>query len=143
MQPPKISTMVKPTQDTKFHIDYAWWEKSDEDLRVYLLSHLPADQRDRLAQNGETRTIDHIDPETGEVHQLDEIGMALQNAAKDPHFINPHTSVVDSVFRVFIANNNQPLTPHELGELLKRPAATILKTLSGARVYKGIRPVQS
>ncbi|MFN8529938.1 MAG: hypothetical protein U0670_15160 [Anaerolineae bacterium] len=135
--------MVKPTQETKFHIDYGWWERSDEDLRVYLLSHLPPEQRDKLTSNGEPRAIDYIDPETGEIFQLDEIGLAIQTAAKDANFINPHTSVVDSIFRVFLANNNQPLSPRELGDILNRPSSTILKTLSGVRVYKGLRPIQS
>ena len=33
------------------------------------------------------------------------------------------------------------MTSEELGERLNRPAVTILRTLGGARVYKGIRPV--
>ena len=140
MQPPKMSGSVKPTQDTKFHIDYTWWERNNEDLRTYLLSHLPAEQRDRLMSSTGDQKVDFIDPDTGEVYQEDEIGMALKNAAKDPGFINPHSSVVDSVFRVFLANNNQPLTPRELGDILGRPPATILKTLAGVRVYYGIRP---
>ncbi len=140
MQPPKMSGSVKPTQDTKFHIDYTWWERNNEDLRTYLLSHLPAEQRDRLMNTTADQKVDFIDPDTGEVFQEDEIGMALKNAAKDPNFINPHSSVVDSVFRVFVANNNQPLSPRELGDILGRPAATILKTLAGVRVYYGIRP---
>ena len=36
-----------------------------------------------------------------------------------------------------------PLSPEELADRIMRPgqAMTILKTLSGARVYKGLRPV--
>ena len=50
---------------------------------------------------------------------------------------------MDAVFRVFIANGNQPLSPEELTDRIGRPgqANTILRTLSGARVYKGLRPV--
>jgi hypothetical protein len=47
---------------------------------------------------------------------------------------------VDSIFRVFLANGNLPQTPHELAAQTRRDASTILKTLSGARIYKGIRP---
>jgi hypothetical protein len=32
------------------------------------------------------------------------------------------------------------MSPLELEEELERPANTILRTLAGARVYKGIRP---
>jgi hypothetical protein len=139
----KPSALIKPTLDTKYHIDYSWWERNTDphDLRIYLLSHLPPEQRERLSQQEEGSTVDYIDPETGEVTQLDALGLALKTAAADPNFINPHTSLVDSIFRVFIANGNVPLSPRELAEYIPdRSAATILKTLSGAQVYKGIRP---
>lgn len=138
----KPSALIKPTLDTLFHIDYSWWERNGEDLRTYQLSHLPAEQRERISQNTENQVVDYIDPETGEVSQLDEIGLAIQQAAKDPDFINPHTSVVDNIFRVFLANGNAPQSPNELAEKIDRPASLILKTLSGGRIYKGIRPTQ-
>jgi hypothetical protein len=137
----KPSTLVKPTPDSKYHIDYSWWDKSDEDLRTYLLSHLSQEQQDALANHKDERgAVDFIDPETGEVTQLDALGQALLTAAKDPQFINPLTSLVDSIFRAFLRHNNQPLSPNELSDITGRSAALILKTLSGGRVYKGIRP---
>ncbi len=135
----KPSFLIKPTLDTKFRVDYSWWEKSSEDLRTYLLSHLLQEQRERLSQTDEVRTVDYIDPDTGEVLELDELGLAIQDAAENPNFINQQTSLVDSVFRVFLANGNMPLTPTELAERTGRSANTILKTLSGGQVYKGIR----
>jgi hypothetical protein len=139
--PGKPSALVKPTLETSFRIDYEWWERSaDEDLRIYLLSHLPPEQRERLSQSQEGRIVDYIDPETGEVFRLDELQLAIQTAAADPGFINENTSIVDSIFRVFLRNNNSPLTPVELAEVTGRPAETILKTFSGRRIYKGIRP---
>lgn len=137
----KPGFLIKPTLDTRFHVDYSWWEKSSDDLRTYLLSHLLPEQRERLSQTDEVRTVDYIDPETGEVLELDELGLAIQIAAEEPNFINQQTPLVDSVFRVFLANGNLPLTPVELAERTGRSANTILKTLSGAQIYKGIRPI--
>lgn len=140
----KPSALIKPTLDTTYHIDYSWWERSEDDLRVYQLSHLSQEQRDRLSSgDGEDRLVDFVDPETGEVTQLNELDLALQIAANDPNFINPQISVVDNIFRVFVANGNEPLSPNQLGEIIGRPPSTILKTLSGVRVYKGIRPVNA
>ncbi len=137
------SGLVKPGVDTKFHIDYSWWDRSDEDLRLYILSHLPPEQRDALTADVKEQLVDYIDPETGEVFQVDSLGMAIQVASRDPNYITSQTPLVDSIFRVFLANGNTPLSARELEVRTGRPAATILKMLSGSRVWKGIRPVQS
>ena len=139
----KPSALIKPTLDTTYHIDYGWWDRSGEDLRVYKLSHLPPEQRERIGASADERVVDYIDPETGEVSQLGELELALQLAAQAPDFINPHASVIDCIFRVFVANGNTPLTPNQLGDLIGRSPTTILKTISGVRVYKGIRPVEA
>lgn len=137
----KPSALIKPTLDTKYHIDYDWWERTPgEDLRIYLFSHLQAEQRDRISQVQEERTVDFVDPDTGEVFQLDELGLALRMAAESPKFITLELPVVDSIFRVFLRNNNMPLSSRELGAETKRDPITILKLLSGNRIYKGIRP---
>ncbi|MGB7341735.1 MAG: hypothetical protein WBC91_22750 [Phototrophicaceae bacterium] len=145
MQPskPKPSAILKPTLDTKFQIDYDWWERENNDLRAYMLSHLAPEKREKFADNSDNQIVDYIDPETGEIFQLDELGLALQEAAKDPEFINPQTSLVDSVFRVFLANGNTPRSPNELEEDTGRDARTILKTFGGIRIYRGIRPIQT
>ncbi|MBC8098491.1 MAG: hypothetical protein H7Y11_03535 [Armatimonadetes bacterium] len=138
---PKPSTLIKPTLDTKYHIDYDWWQHTPgEDLRVYLLSHLPSEQFARLSQMQGDQMVDYIDPVTGEVFQLDALGLALKLAADDPNFISDDISLVDGVFRVLLRNNNQPTSSHELEQQTRRPAKTILKMLSGERIYKGIRP---
>ncbi len=138
--PGKPSKLIKPTLDTEFFIDYDWWERESEDLRIYLLSHVSSQQRDFLSHSSEDAVVDYIDPETGEVFQLDALRLAIKQAAEAPNFINPQTSLVDSVFRVFLANNNKPLSPRQLAEKTNRDATTILKTLGGIRIYKGIRP---
>lgn len=138
--PGKPSTLVKPTVDTKFHIDYDWWQRSDEDLRTYMLSHLPSEERERIGQIHDERLVDYVDPETGEVLRLDELRLAIRLAAEEPAFINTQTSTVDSIFRVFLKYNNQPMSPRELAIHTSRAADVILKTISGGRVYKGIRP---
>ncbi len=132
--------LIKPTLRTRFFIDYDWWQRSREDLRIYLLSHIQPEQRERLQKNAGDAWIDYIDPDTGEVFRLDEISFAIRQAAMASDFINPQTSLVDSVFRVFLANNNDPQTPLQLAELTGRSASTILKTFGSTRIYKGIRP---
>ena len=137
------SRRIKPTPETKFHIDYDWWEREGRELRVYLLSHLSSEQRELFASqtSGDVEEVDWIDPKTAEVRRIDPLQRALQEASQQEDFITTHTSLVDAVFRVFLANGNTPLTPIELGETIERPPMTILRTLAGRNVYKGLRPV--
>lgn len=137
---PRPGALAKPTIDTKFHIDYDWWDNPAQ-LRLYLLSHLPdAEERERLSQHEEGTVVDFVHPETGEVFRYDELRLAIQNAAQQDDFIDPHASMVDNIFRVFLRNGNQPRTPRELESEVDKPAAIILKTIGGTTVYKGIRP---
>jgi hypothetical protein len=144
MQPGKSGTLIKPTLDTRFHIDYDWWQREQpKDLRPYLLSHLPPDRREHLQKQEVDRVLDYVHPDTGEVFRLDELGLAIQEAARQPDFINPQTSLVDSIFRVFLSNGNLPRSPRELAIDTRRDAQTILKTVGGMKIYKGIRPYRT
>lgn len=138
----KAKPRIKPSLDTPFHIDYEWWQRDERDLRIYLLSHLPPERQDILAtaDYDENTAIDWIDPETGEVRRVDALQSALQEAAQREDFITEQTSLVDAVFRALLRNDNQPLSPQQLGELIQRDPNMILRTLAGAQVYKGLRP---
>jgi len=136
----KRYSLVKPTVNTPFHIDFEWWQENDREWRVHLLSCLPPEYQQAFAE-AESEEVDWIDPETAEVQRVDGLQHTLINyAANNPDFIGVHTTLVESIFRVLLANGNLALTPAELGERLNRPANMILRTISGVRVYRGIRP---
>jgi hypothetical protein len=136
---PKIR--IRPTIETRYHIDYDWWERADRDLDVYLRSHLCAEHQEAFAQIDASAMVDSVHPETAEVARVVGIQHTLiSHCALKPDYLTPQTTLVNAVFRIFLASGNTPLTPVELGERLDRPAKMILRTLSGSRVYKGIRP---
>jgi hypothetical protein len=58
-----------------------------------------------------------------------------------PDFLNAQTTVVEGVFRLLLVNGNQPMSASELSKKLGRPADTILRTIAGPRVYRGLRPL--
>lgn len=86
------------------------------------------------------RQIDYIDPRTGRISRVDPLRFALKVAAENPAFINREISVIDCVLRVLLMNDNRPITPRELAALTGYDGQQILRLLSGARVYYGIRP---
>lgn len=137
----KRLSLVKPTLQTRYHIDFDWWSKNDRDWRVYLRNYLCPEHQEAFADVNTNDQVDWVDSETAEVQQVDGLQHVLiTHCAKEESFITQQTTLVDSVFRLFLSNGNVPLTPVELAEQLGRQPNVILKTLSGTRVYKGLRP---
>lgn len=138
----KRFSLAKPTLQTRFHIDFNWWRQTDNDWRVYLQSLLCSDHQQAFAQAGSDEMVDWVDPETAEVQRVDGLQHVLiSHCAKTPGFITEHTTMVDAVFRLFLSNGNAPLTPIEMASQLSRSGDVILRTLTGGRIYRGIRPV--
>ncbi|MFN8492092.1 MAG: hypothetical protein U0350_31105 [Caldilineaceae bacterium] len=133
----------RPTVETKFHIDYDWWEKSGKNFRLYLRDNLCDECRERFRDHQNTENVDWVDPDTGEVHRTDALRECLRTrCANDPDYINERLSLVTACFRVFLANNNQALSPTELNQLMPWASPdTILRTLGSTQVYLGLRPV--
>lgn len=137
VRPPALK---RPTAETRFFIDYDWWERSNLDLKTYLYSRL--DIGGDLQPGGEDEKVDLIDAATGEVRQVDRFQYVLQTYFSQlPEDFAAHTSLVDAVFYVLLANGNQPITAQAIADRLHRPVETVLRTLAGPHVYQGIRPI--
>ncbi len=136
-------SLVRPTMETPFHIDFDWWKQNERDWHVYLHSLMCVEHQDALAGLKEGEMMDYVNPRTAEVKQVDGIQHTLMShCVKQPEFLSGQTALVEAVFRLFLINDNEPMTVEELGVKLGRPPQTILRTLSGPRIYKGLRPVQ-
>jgi hypothetical protein len=135
-------SLVKPTLNTPFQIDFDWWKQHDNNWRIFLYSLLCSQHQVIFADfDNDDTLIDWVDAETAEVRQVDGLQQALMDhCSRQPGFLSEHTTLVDAVFRVLVANGNKPMTPIELSAKLGRPADMILRTLSGPQVYRGIRP---
>lgn len=132
----------KPTIDTKFHIDYNWWETSGRSYRLYLLEQLCDECRRRFASHRETETVDWVDPDTGEVTEADALLQCLKSTcAKDPDFIDPRIPLTAAVFRLLLIHDNKPMSPLEMSEVIHwKTPEMILSTLGGRNIFLGIRP---
>lgn len=136
-------SLVKPTVDTPFHIDFDWWKETDSNWRIFLLGFLCEKHQEVFSDKSDSMIIDAIDPETAEVYSVDGLLYTLMNhCAKERDFIPQNLPLIGRIFRIFLVNGNDPLTPSQLSEVVDKPAQTILVTLGGYKVYKGIRPTQ-
>jgi hypothetical protein len=137
----KKFSLVKPTIQTPFHIDFDWWRQNDRNWHVELRGLLCAEHQQAFADLPEEQLIDWVDPQTAEVRQVDGLQNTLiSHCARQEGFVSAQTALVDAVFRVLLSNGNTPLSAAELAQRLGRPPEIILRTLAGPHVYKGIRP---
>lgn len=138
----KRFSLVKPTTETPFHIDFDWWKLQEKNWHVYLIGYLCPEHQSVFENTNENASIDWVDPETAEVVSVEGLLHTLMtHCAKQTGFVTLNTSLVDSIFRILLAHGNNPLSTIQMGELTGRPAETILRTLAGTVIYKGIRPV--
>jgi len=128
------------TPETRFYIDYGWWDEGHLDLRTYLLT--------RLSMGGEfgselpAERVDLVDSRTGEVRQVDAFQYLVQSYfSRQGNDMAMQGSLVDAVFSVLLANGNEPMAIGAIAERLRRPVDLLIKTFGGPQIYNGIRPL--
>jgi hypothetical protein len=137
----KRFSLAKPTLQTKFRIDFAWWQQNDRDWHIHLAGFLCPEHQRIFESILPGQMVDFVDPQTAEVLRVDGIQHTLiSHCARQEGFIPEHASLVDAVFRIFLSNGNSPLNPVEIGATLNRPPETILRMLTGHTIYRGLRP---
>lgn len=133
----------RPTSDTPFHVDWSWFERNNLDAQSVIRNQLTESCRHRL-EGREVTEVDHIDPATGEVFRLDTLREAiLAECQWEADYISEDLPLAQAILRLFLATNNQPLTPVELAHRLNRhDPDTILRVLTAKGVDNGIVPVR-
>ena len=127
------SSLMKPNRKTKFRIDFDWWKSQDRNWRSSLISFLCPEHREAFAQFNDETMLDLVDPSTGEVTKGDALIYTLiTHCAQQEDFITANTPLVDSIFKVFLSKENQPMDSEELAEITRKPTMTILSTIGSA-----------
>jgi hypothetical protein len=138
----KRASRARPTIQTHFHIDFNWWQDRDRDWRVFLQSLLCPEHQKAFAELTDDHLVDFVDPMTAEIQRVDGLQHVLiTHCAKMEGFISPHTTLVDAIFRIFLANGNVPMSPVELAQISGRAPDIILRVLTGEQIYRGLRPL--
>jgi len=134
---------IRPTLQTKYHIDFNWWQQHGQSLHRYLTEHLCDACRDLVDVDTTEKSVDWVDPDTAQVQPVDALWYTIySHCGRTPDFLGDELTLITAIFRLFLANNNTPLTPIEMHQQLHwKDARTILRTIGGKTVYKGIKPV--
>ncbi len=136
----KLRKLKRATPDTKFYIDFDWWESSNLDLKTYLLTRLSLGDVAEL--DTEIENVDLVDPRTGEVRRVDGFQYLVQAYFHQlPDDFVRNASLVDAAFCVLLSNANQPMSAKEIAERIHHRADILVRTLGGPKIYQGIRPI--
>jgi small subunit ribosomal protein S1 len=159
----KVSQLDKPSSlldwskigvsyKTEFHVDFDWWRRNGQNYRGGeseferdLKSLLCPEHKDAAKGLG----IGQIDPATKErTYQFNVRHVVITHCAKRPNFISDAGDLIpEKVFRLFLQNENLPMSAEEIGSRLSIHPEGILQSLIrdfGTNhkygPYKGIRP---
>jgi hypothetical protein len=132
--------ITRVTDQTKFQIDHAWFEKNGQDINVLIAKCLTSEQLDAVGDEPLNTAHDFVNEETGEVNRVTRAMQLIRaERAQDPEFIGPRTPVAEAAFRAFLLNNNAPLSAAELAAQIGRTPKEIIDRLGGRTVYNGIK----
>ena len=141
LKKPPATIPAKPTEDTLFHIDRSWWEKENRSFRLEV-EKICNELGQSLPPDGDTsELVDWVHPETAAIARVDQLMYhLLSQCAPLESFITPQTTLIEAVFRSLLAEGNLPMTATQVGNRIGKSPKTILTTLAGGRIYKGIKP---
>ena len=121
----------------RWFIDLDWYQQNNRSFLTLAQNYLCSKCRKKLDAKGKT------------ISETELLSTIKDCCAKESGFISGKLPILESVFRLFLANGNQPLELEELGRQLSellggdtyRTSAEILSRLLRNEQYYGIRPV--
>lgn len=122
--------------EQRWFIDLSWHHKNNRSFSILARDSLCAKCRKRLKSE--------------EMAAKDLITNIKDCCSGTPEFITERVPLLQSVFRLFLANGNQPLTLEEISQQLSklrggndsRTSVEVLSRLLTSDRYHGLRPVE-
>lgn len=153
----EVRFLIADEEKTKYYIDTSWYDQNDHSFRVIAQARLCQSCKKKLGTETQER-VPTIDRRTGRVvFELRSVPFAdnpmsviRSDCSKQRDFITTETPVTEAIFRIFLANSNQPMEVQRLREelsnyisLSERPhnyAPELLERIIRADTYYGLRP---
>jgi hypothetical protein len=140
-----VPKLVRPDENTRFRVDYAWWAERGRDVRVLIREQLCPECSARFEGYKDNQDIDWVDPSTGEVTVVDGLRYSLRECcSRKEDYVTRTTPLATAVFRVLVADGDTPLSAAEIQERIgKSDPKTLLRILLGQemRTHYGVRPI--
>ena len=122
----------------RWFIDFDWYQQSNRSLSFLVRNYLCPVCRERLKSGG------------AEISAIELLSNIKDCCSKTPGFITRKLPILESIFRLFLANGNQPLDLEELSEKLRellegdtrRTSTEVLSRILRRDQYYGLRQVK-
>jgi len=121
----------------RWFIDLKWLEKNNRSFLVLARGALCSQCREQMEEKKEKMAA------------ADLLARIKDCCSQSPEFITERSPIMESVFRLFLANGNQPLELEEMGKQLAErrggaphvPSMAVLARLLGNERFYGLRQV--
>ena len=131
-------SVEESVEEQRWFIDVDWLKSQGRQLTALASGSLCSDCRKRLTREG------------GSATQEDVLAAVRECCSGDPDYITGGLPIMESIFRLFLANGNEPLDLIDLGRQLSerrgidtyRTSIEILSRLLEHDDYYGLRPFQ-
>ena len=126
------SEAIQP--EVEYAIDFEWFRKSNRSLAILM--------RSRACPKCRHQFSDEATPE-------DMLSRFSQCCSQAPEFLHPHLPLTEAMFRLFLANENKPMSAEEISQELNRwdigetrpvDTKTLRRLLDNDQSY-GIKPI--
>lgn len=136
--------LSRPSVETPFQINLAWWERHQQDFQSALRDALCQECQRRFTADTPLEEIDMIDPQTAEVRRLNSMWACLvESCSSKADYLAPELPLATALFRALLTRGNAPLSPTDMQRLIRRSnPQTILRVLTGPNPIFGILPAE-
>ncbi|MBI4299872.1 MAG: hypothetical protein HY677_01960 [Chloroflexi bacterium] len=138
----------------RYKIDLQWYAENNRSFKAMAQSRMCRSCRGRLGTSVE-ESLPREDAKTGKVtfetrvttYGGDPLAIIPNCCSQKEDYITPNLPLVETIFRVFLANGNQPATPQEVTDRLRhwltiiRVTPEIAQRLMENDSYYGLQPV--
>lgn len=134
---------ARPTTESLFHVDWTWFDRNQLDSEQVIRDQLCAECTRRLSEEA-VGEVDAVDLATGEVRLSDTLREAISAHCQwEPGYLSAEQPLSQVLFRLFLANYNQPQRLSEIARRLGRhDDDQLLRLLMSGTVRNGIVPLR-
>ena len=75
------------------------------------------------------------------IERRGDVAIITTHCSREPGYVLQAPTLVEAIFRAFLSQANQPMTPRQLAPMVGHQPREVLRVLAGRSVRLGLRPI--